>query len=80
MEKLLQGINHVSIYLDDILVTGISVADHLNILDQVLTRLEVAGLRLKQSKCKFMLKSVDYLGHRISDKGLKPTEEKIQSH
>ena len=76
MESLLQGIPHVSIYLDDILVTGTSEADHLDTLDQVLTRLEDAGLRLKQSKCAFLLLSVDYLGHRISEKGLQPTEEK----
>ena len=79
MESLLQGIPRVSIYLDDILVTGTSEADHLDALDQVLTRLEDAGLRLKQSKCAFLLPSVDYLGHKISEKGLQPTEEKVRA-
>ena len=79
MENLLQGIDHVSIYLDDILVTGTSQTDHLNTLDQVLTRLEGAGLRLKQSKCGFLLLSVDYLGHRISEKGLQPAEGKVKA-
>ena len=44
MENLLQGIPHVSIYLDDILVTGTSDADHLVTLDKVLARLKDAGL------------------------------------
>ena len=79
MENLLQGIDHVSIYLDDILVTGTSETDHLSTLDQVLTRLEGAGLQLKQSKCGFLLLSVDYLGHRISEKGLQPTEGKVKA-
>ena len=79
MENLLQGIPHVSIYLDDILVTGTSDADHLVTLDKVLSRLKDAGLRLKQSKCKFMLHFVDYLGHRISENGLRPTEEKVRA-
>ena len=49
METLLQGIPHVSIYLDDILITGTSEDDHLKTLDQVLTRIELAGLLLKQN-------------------------------
>ena len=79
MENLLQGMPHVSIYLDDILVTGTSEADHLKTLDEVLNRLETAGLRLKQNKCAFLLPSVEYLGHRISAKGLQPTDEKVRA-
>ena len=79
LENLVQGIPHVSIYLDDILVTGTSEAEHLDTLDQVLNRLETAGLRLKQCKCAFMLESVNYLGHKISQKGLQPTEEKVRA-
>lgn len=79
MEGLLQGIPHVSIYLDDILVTGPTESEHLSTLDQVLSRLETAGLRLKRNKCAFMLPSVEYLGHKISAEGLQPTEEKVRA-
>ena len=77
METLLQGIPHVSIYLDDILITGTSNDEHLKTLDQVLTRLEAAGLHLKQNKCIFLLPAVKYLGHEISAEGLQPAEEKL---
>ena len=76
METLLQGIPHVSIYLDDILITGTSDDKHLKTLDQVRTRLEAAGLHLKQNKCAFLLPAIKYLGHKISAEGLQPTEEK----
>ena len=79
MEGLLQGIPYVSIYLDDILITGKSDEEHLATLDKVLSRLEEAGLRLKRSKCAFMLPSVEYLGHKISAKGLQPTGEKVRA-
>ena len=79
MENLLQGIPHISIYLDDILITGISEADHLSTLDKVLTRLEAAGLHLKKNKCEFLLSSVEYLGHKITADGLQPTEEKVRA-
>ena len=67
------------VYLDDILVTGSLEREHLDNLAEVLKRLESAGMRLKRSKCEFMLPSVEYLGHKISDKGLQPTEGKIKA-
>ena len=79
MESILHGINQVLVYLDDILVTGRSDEEHLQRLGEVLTRLEAAGLRLRQSKCKFMQPSVEYLGHRISSDGLHPTPDMIRA-
>ena len=68
-----------SVYVDYILVTGTTESEHLQILDKVLTQLHEAGGRLRQDKCSFMLKQVDYLGHSISAEGLKPLKEKIQA-
>ena len=79
MESILQGIEHVTVYIDDILVTGRTEAEHLQHLAEVLSRLEKAGIRLKKDKCAFMLKSVEYLGHIISAEGLHPTTEKIRA-
>ena len=79
MENLLQGLNNVCIYLDDILVTGSSEREHLDNLAAVLEKLEAAGVRLKKSKYHFVKPSVEYLGHKISDKGIQPTEAKIRA-
>ena len=43
METLLQGIPHVTVYLDDILIAGENEADHLQILEMVLKRLKGGG-------------------------------------
>ena len=51
IENVLQGIPHVLIYLDDILITGQSTEEHLKNLEEVLLCLEQAGLQLKSSKC-----------------------------
>ena len=76
MENLLQGLKHVCVYLDDILVTGSSERDHLDNLAEVLKRLEDAGMILKRSKCEFMLLAVEYLGHKISDKAFNLQKER----
>ena len=79
MESLMQGLPHVVVYIDDILVTGATQEEHLRTLEEVLRRLEKAGARLKREKCQFMLPMVEYLGHRISADGLQPTDSKIKA-
>ena len=79
MESLLQGIDGVVVYLDDILVTGNSEEAHLRTLEEVLHRLEQAGLKVKQSKCAFMRPSVTYLGHKIDAEGLHPLDDRVRA-
>ena len=79
IEAILQGIPHICVYLDDILITGVNIDDHLQTLEAVLTKLEEPGIRLKHSKCSFMLPSLEYLGHKILSKGLQPTSEKVKA-
>ena len=79
MDTLLQGLPGVSVYLDDVLVTGASVEEHLCNLDKVLGKLRAAGLRLNKSKCKFVSSQVEFLGHIIDENGLHPTDDKIKA-
>ena len=44
METLLRGLKGVSVYLDNILVTGVTLHEHLQNLDAVLTKLNSSGL------------------------------------
>ena len=44
MENLLRGIDKVVVYIDDILITGTFEEDHLSTLEEVLKRLQDAGL------------------------------------
>ena len=51
MDSILQGIAGVICYIDDILVTGKDDAQHLQALEQVLSRLQEAGLTIQKNKC-----------------------------
>ena len=79
LETLLHGIPNFCVYLDDILVTGKTTKEHLDNLKEVPTRLETAGMRLKQQKCEFLMSEVEYLGHHISPDGLQPTATKVKA-
>ena len=54
IEQVLQGISMVVCRVDDILVSDKTDQEHLHNLNEVLTWLEDAGLRLKLAKCMFM--------------------------
>ena len=41
-----------------------------------MSRLGECGIKLKRTKCKFMLPSVEYLGYHISGEGISPTKER----
>ena len=79
MDVILQGLDKVASIQDDILITGRDDDYHIKNLDSVLNRLDSYGLRLQLSKCKFMQKSVKYMGCVISANGISPTEEKIEA-
>lgn len=78
MQRVLAGLNppsgkdFVTAYLDDILVFSNTLADHLNHLEKILSRIESVNLKLKPSKCQFMRKEVKNLGHVITRSGLRP--------
>ena len=69
MDAILQGFTYVICYLDDILITGPTDQEHLETLEEVLSRLKQHGIRLK-NKCQFLQDAVEYLGHQIDAQGI----------
>ena len=63
-------------YIDDILVADLTEKEHLVTLEKVMSRLGECGIKLKRTKCRFMLPSLEYLGYHISGEGISPTKER----
>lgn len=79
MDIILQGLKHVAAIQDDILITGKDDEHHIQNLNTVLSHLDSYGLRLQLNKCKFMQRSVTYMGCVISAEGISPTEDKVEA-
>ncbi len=80
MEHVLAGLHwtHCLVYLDDIIVFSETVSSHLERLRDVFSRLRGAGLKMKPSKCHLLQRSVKYLGHIVSEKGIQTDPEKTR--
>ena len=79
MMELLDGLPGVVCYLDDIVVSGTTVAEHDQNLEKVLRAIERAGLKLNKDICVFGQSEIEFLGHVISDKGVKISPEKVNA-
>ena len=69
----------VMVYLDDIIIFSRTLEEHLKHIEIIFQKLKAAGLKLKESKCDFFKSEIHYLGHLISDKGIQPFPEKLDT-
>ncbi|XP_062173762.1 uncharacterized protein LOC133879249 [Alnus glutinosa] len=69
----------VLVFFDDILVYSQDMETHLLHVREVLQTLKQHQLYAKQSKCRFGVAEIEYLGHLISEKGVRADPMKIQA-
>ena len=79
INEVLSGFTFAFDYLDDILVFSPDMTTHLQHLRLLFTRLRTANLKLKEIKCNFLKKHIQYLGHIMSREGITPLPEKLTS-
>lgn len=81
MDLVLAGLRWTSclVYIDDIIIYGRTLEEHLERLSQVLTSIKGAGLKLKLKKCRFLEAQLKALGHVVSQWGVSPDPEKVKA-
>ena len=79
VNEVLSGLTFAFGYLDDILVFSPDMETHLKHLRTLFERLQSANLKLKEVKCNFLKKHIQYLGHIISGEGIALVQEKLES-
>ena len=81
MDVVLCGLSYQAclVYLDDIIVFGKTFDEQLTRLGEVFSRLRAANLKLKPCKCFLCQRSVEFLGHVVSEEGLATQPSKVQA-
>ena len=81
MDKILKEYigDFVEIYVDDIMIYSRNLEEHIQHIEKVLQKLREYNLVIKLKKCKFCQNKIEFLGHEIGEKGLKPNAKKIEA-
>ena len=79
LELVLRGLSWriVLSYLDDVLVLGRTVQEHLDNLKEVFERFRKFGFKLKPKKCSFLKLETVFLGRVVNGKGTSLTKESV---
>ena len=70
--------NHVSSYIDDLIVYTEDWESHLRALEELLGRLQRANLAARPTKCLFGTKLVDFLGHLVGGEWITVNDENLE--
>ena len=78
MKKLIEDLDNVDFYWDDILVHTRTWEEHIKALRELFARLLRAGMTIRPTKCIFGASCVDFLGHRLEQGVLGLHEENVE--
>lgn len=67
------------VYLDDIIIFSTSLQEHIQAIEEIFTSLRKANLKVQLDKSEFLKTETEYLGHIISDKGVRPNPKKTDA-
>ncbi|KAM8718879.1 hypothetical protein ACLKA7_001571 [Drosophila subpalustris] len=70
---------HAFAYLDDIIVIGKTLEEHMANLKEVFRRLRAANLKINVDKCDFFKQELKYLGHKVTEHGICTDPEKVDA-
>ncbi|KAL7834624.1 hypothetical protein SRHO_G00288710 [Serrasalmus rhombeus] len=76
MESIVEGIDGVRVYVNDIVLWGSTLAQHNKRLTKVLQSMQKYGLKLNKEKCQFAVKELMFLGDKLSEFGVEPDRAK----
>lgn len=65
------------VYMDDIIVFSTSLQEHMENLNKIFQALQNVNLKIQLDKSEFLKKEVAFLGHIVTDQGVKPNPDKI---
>ncbi len=80
MNQLFGEMDFVKAYLDDIIIFSSSLEDHSIHVKKVFETIKTHELAINFEKSKFFLTELSYLGHMISQKGIRPDPSRLKHY
>lgn len=77
MEMVLSGCENCFNFIDDVIIFGESKEQLEKHVKAVLGRFKEYNIRLNYEKCTFSVKEIRFLGHLLSENGIKPSSDKV---
>ena len=77
--QILEGLEGVMVYGDDIVVYATTETEHTIRLKRLFERIRQAGLKLSSKKCQLARQTIVCLGHVVGNGQLRPLPEKLES-
>jgi len=77
MREMLENIEGVDVFVDDIIVWGKDVNEHNKRLRAVLDKLRAENVKLSVDKCNIGITEIKFLGHKLSKDGISLDENKL---
>ena len=78
IDHVLQGMNNVIAYVDDLIIFSLSFEEHKMHLAQLFQRLSQFNIVINQTKSQFDLKKINFLGHLVTPDGILPLPERVE--
>ena len=79
MEAIIKGLEHIIVYIDNLLVHSDTHKKQIDILEKLFQRLVQNGIKVNPDKCVFGNKNISYLGFRLTEKGIIPGSNKLNA-
>ena len=72
IDQVLHGLHFTFAYIDDVLITSKTPAEHQQHLRTVLERFQEHGIMINPAKCEFGVSELSFLGHHVDKHGIRP--------
>ncbi|KAJ0175476.1 hypothetical protein K1T71_008635 [Dendrolimus kikuchii] len=79
IRQLLEGLDGVDSFVDDIIVWGESKSQHDERLTKLLEKARAVGIKFNRDKCEFCVEQITYLGHTFNKHGMQVDKEKLRA-
>lgn len=77
--NVLQGLDYIFAYIDDVIVASDDIISHRRHLEEVFRRFNEFGITINISKCSFGQEKLEFLGFEVSTSGIRPLDHKVKA-